>query len=135
PGHFRTVVLLRLVGSAGLLLTAALTGARSAERWAEGIAILAVASTTVIVIGLMLFAAGPGDRSYLIQAMGVVFLVMGTGLFFPVDGRTMIRLAGIPVFFQILATLDFPFVEHAPVLAASLLALIVAVVAAENSFA
>jgi PAS domain S-box-containing protein len=134
PDHFGWAVLVRLTGCAILAALLPLVTTQFAQRRAEWFAALGVTAISATILGVARFANGAADPVYLVQAMALVFLIMGTALLLPLDGRTMMMLGAIPFVMQVLATFHYPFLENLPILCSSLTALIVASVGAQTAF-
>ena len=132
--HFWPATALRFVACGSLVSLLALLRLRGVERWAVPVAALIVTSASVPILGVVLFAQGPSDPLYPTQIIAVVFVVMGIGLFFPMDARTTLLLAGIPVLMQVAVTARFPLVPNLPIIGASVMALVVSAVGAEVNF-
>ncbi len=135
PEHFGWAVMVRLTGCAVLAALLPLVTTQFAERRAEWLAAVGVATISATILGIARFAEGAADPLYLVQAMALVFLIMGTALLLPLDGRTMLMLGAIPLAMQVLATLQYQFLENLPILCSSLTALVVASVGAQTAFA
>ena len=135
PQHFAWAVIVRLTGCAVLAALLPLVTTEFAKRRAEWFAALGVTAISATILGVARFAGGAADPLYLVQAMALVVLIMGTALLLPLDGRTMLMLGAIPFVMQALATLHYPFLENLPILCSSLTALLVASVGAQTAFA
>jgi PAS domain S-box-containing protein len=135
PEHFGWAVMVRLTGCAILASLFPLLATRFAQQRGEWLAALGVTTISATVLGVARFADGAADPLYLVQAMALVFLIMGTALLLPLDGRTMLMLGAIPFGMQVLATIHYSFLENLPILCSSLTALGVASVGAETAFA
>src|SRR5262245_57245703 len=96
PEHFGWAVMVRLPGCAILAILLPLLSTRFAEQRGEWLAALGVTTISATVLGVARFADGAGDPLYLVQATALVFLIMGTALLLPLDGRTMLMLGAIP---------------------------------------
>jgi len=134
PEHFGWAVMVRLTGCAILASLLPLLSTQFAQRRGEWLAALGVTTISATVLGVARFAAGAGDPLYLVQAMALVFLILGTALLLPLDGRTMLMLGAIPCVMQALATVNYSFLENLPILCSSLTALGVASVGAQTAF-
>ena len=134
PEHFGWAVMVRLIGCAILAALLPLVTTQFAQRRAEWLAAVGVATVSATILGVARFADGASDPVYLVQAMALVVLIMGTALLLPLDGRTMLMLGAIPFAMQALATLHYSFLENLPILCSSLTALGVASVGAQTAF-
>jgi PAS domain S-box-containing protein len=134
PDHFAWAVIVRLTGCAVLAALLPLVTTAFAQRRAEWLAALGVTAISATILGVARFAQGAADPLYLVQAMALVVLIMGTALLLPLDGRTMLMLGAIPFVMQALATLNYPFLENLPILCSSFTALMVASVGAQTAF-
>ncbi len=134
PEHFGWAVMVRLTGCAILASLLPLLSTRFAQQRGEWLAALGVTTISATVLGVARFADGAGDPLYLVQATALVFLIMGTALLLPLDGRTMLMLGAIPCVMQALATVHYSFLENLPILCSSLTALGVASVGAQTAF-
>ena len=134
PEHFGWAVMVRLTGCAILASLLPLLSTQFAQRRGEWLAALGVTTISATVLGVARFADGAGDPLYFVQAMALVFLILGTALLLPLDGRTMLMLGAIPCVMQALATVNYSFLENLPILCSSLTALGVASVGAQTAF-
>ena len=134
PEHFGWAVVVRLSGCGLLLALSPLLSLEAAEPWAEWLAALGMSVIAGTVLGVARFSQGSADPLYLVQAMAIIFLIMGAALLLPLEGRLILLLGSIPIVMQALMTLDFEFLENLPILASSVTALVVAVVGAESAF-
>ena len=126
--------LIRLAGTAALALLLPLTTLRRARGWAHPIAAVGLAAIAVPVLLIGRLGAGAADPVYLVQAMAVVFIIMGAGILFPVDGLTMTSLGLVPLVTQTVLTLDFDPALNLPVLSSSVIAVAIAAVGARSTF-
>jgi PAS domain S-box-containing protein len=134
PEHFAWAVAVRLGGCGLLLMLLPILSLKAAEPHAEWLAALGVIVIGGTVLGVARFSHGAADPVYLVQAMAIIFLIMGAALLLPLEGRWILLLGSIPLVMQALMTLDFEFLENLPILASGATALAVAVVGAENAF-
>jgi PAS domain S-box-containing protein len=134
PEHFGWAVMVRLTGCAILATLLPMLATRFAQQRGEWLAALGVTTISATVLGIARFADGAADPLYLVQAMALIFLIMGTALLLPLDGRTMLMLGAIPFVMQVLATIHYSFLENLPILCSSLTALGVASVGAQTAF-
>jgi signal transduction histidine kinase len=132
--HFAEATVVRLIACGGLAgLGAAARGALVARRPVAAVALVA-ALIAAPILEIVRFAAGPADPLYLVQMLAVVFVVMAFGSFLPLDGLAMLGAAGVPVAMHVAVTLRFAVLPNLPVIAASLIALLIAVVGAHLAF-
>jgi PAS domain S-box-containing protein len=134
PEHFGWAVVVRLCGCGVLIALLPVLSLEAAKPRAEWLAALGVSVIAGTVLGVARFSQGAADPLYLVQAMAIIFLIMGAALLLPLEGRWILLLGSIPVAMQVLMTLDFEFLENLPILASSVTALVVAAVGAESTF-
>jgi signal transduction histidine kinase len=124
-----------LLGCVLLLPLLALLSRSFAERWAEWLAGAVFVVLTAITIALVpLFEKGVADQNYVIQVMGIVFVVMGAGLLLPFDGPAMAVLGVISLLLHVGFTVDFPLAQNFPSLFATFTAVLIATVGAQQLF-
>jgi PAS domain S-box-containing protein len=134
PEHFAWAVVVRLSGCGLLLMLLPILSLKSAEPWAEWLAAFGVSVIGGTVLGVARFSHGAADPVYLVQAMAIIFLIMGAALLLPLEGRWILLLGSIPLAMQALMTLRFEFLENLPILASGVTALVVAVVGSQSAF-
>ena len=130
---FPAIAATRLVGA--MLLFAALPFTRTpdAERHALRLAAWVVLVLSANVAATMTLSGGPTDPAYLLQVVCVVFLILGTSLFLPVDGKQMIIIASIPLVLHFFASLAFPLEQNLQYLFSSFVAVIIGTIGAHAS--
>jgi PAS domain S-box-containing protein len=134
PEHFAWAMVVRLSGCGLLLVLLSILSLKPAEPWAEWFAAFGVSLISGTVLGVARFSHGAADPVYLVQAMAIIFLIMGAALLLPLEGRWILLLGSIPLVMQALMTLHFEFLENLPILASGVIALVVAVVGAQSAF-
>jgi PAS domain S-box-containing protein len=132
--HFAWAVGVRLAGCGMLLLLAPILFLEAAADWAEWLAAVGVGVIAGTVLAVARFSEGAADPVYLVQAMAIIFLIMGAALLLPLEGRRILLLGLIPLAMQVLMTLHFEFLENLPILVSGVTALVVAAVGAESTF-
>ncbi|MGH7860319.1 MAG: PAS domain S-box protein, partial [Candidatus Binatia bacterium] len=132
--HFLAATAIRLFGCALLGILVAITYLPSAERFAERLSGFGICAISATIMGVARFSDGADDPVYLVQAMAIIFVIMGAGLLLPVDGPTMLRLSLIPVAVQVVLTLDYDVFQNLPILSSSFIAAIIATVGARSTF-
>ena len=131
---FRESLVIRLESSLILAILYAVTLTKLGEPLAYAIAGGSLAVLSFAVFSLVPLASGPLDHFYLEQVILAEILILGSNLFLPVDGRTMLGLAMIPFLAQVLATLQFDFMENLRALGATLIAVVIATAAAHHHY-
>jgi PAS domain S-box-containing protein len=134
PEHFAWAMVVRLGGCGLLLVLVPILSLKAAEPWAEWLAALGISVIAGTVLGVARFSHGAADPVYLVQAMAIIFLIMGAALLLPLEGRRILLLGSIPLVMQAFMTLDFEFLENLPILVSGVTALVVAAVGAESAF-
>ncbi len=134
PEHFAWAMVVRLSGCGFLLILLPIVSLEPVEPWAEWLAAFGVTVISATVLGVARFSHGAADPVYLVQAMAIIFLIMGAALLLPLEGRWILLLGSIPLVMQALMTLHFEFLENLPILASGVTALVVAVVGAQSAF-
>ena len=107
----------------------------SAERHVFALTLLGTLILSVTTMSVAAFAKTSNDPVFLVQSISVIFLIMGAGLLFPLNGRAMAVLGCIPVGVQAAVGMRFPVVENLAALLSSVSALAIACVGAESAFA
>ncbi|MGH7896642.1 MAG: hypothetical protein ACREQQ_01740, partial [Candidatus Binatia bacterium] len=134
PDHFAGAVLIRLLGGGLLMMLFVLFGLKALEPWAEWLSALAVTVISVTILAIARFANGASDPIYLVQAMSIIFLITGTALLLPLDGKRILLVTSIPLVMQTVMTLDYDLAANAPILVSSFTAVVVATVGAQTAF-
>lgn len=121
-----------LRGTASVLLAGLLaaTYLRAAPRLASLLASATVLVLSLMIAGLATLSSGIHDPYYVLQVMGLIFVVMGTGQLFPLSGPATLGLVSIPFVLHLLYALRFGFVENLPFLISTLSAMAIATVGA-----
>ena len=133
--RFVEAAAIRLLGCALLIPLFLVLSRSSAEEYAEWIAAIVVVVLSAVTIAMVpLFAGGVGDMNYVIQVMGIVFVVMGAGLLLPLDGATMALLGFVSLLLHVVFTMHFPIERNFPALFATLTAVVIATVGARQLF-
>ncbi|MGH7858092.1 MAG: hypothetical protein ACREQY_12260, partial [Candidatus Binatia bacterium] len=117
--HFGAVVAMRLVSCVVFAILLPLTWRPFAVRHALALSATAIAVIAGYLAGVAPLTEGAHDPVYMQQSTALVFVIMGIGLLFPVDGRRLAMLGGIPLALQIVATLDFDPIDNLPMLTLS----------------
>jgi len=132
--HFGWAVAVRSTGCALLVVLFGVSMLEAAERRAETLAAVCIFIISATVLSIARFAYGAADPVYLVQSMAIIFLVTGAALFMPLESRATLMLGLIPLALQTLLSLHFDWRESAPILASTMIAVLVAVVGAQTGF-
>ena len=135
PEHFHFAWIARLTGC--LLGGSLFLWLRhpSAKRHVFALTLLGTLILSVTTMSVAAFAKVSTDPVFLVQSISVIFLIMGAGLLFPLNGRAMAVLGCIPLGVQAVVGMRFPVVENLAALLSSFSALAIACVGAESAFA
>lgn len=134
PDAFLEATTIRLLGAAAVLLAVPLSQRAGAERWAVALAAWVVAALAVIDVLIMRYSASALDPAYVLQVVGMIFLVLGASLVLPMDGLRMFAIVVVPFVLHAFASARFDTEANLPFVFATFVAAIIATIGAHASW-